>query len=66
MVLIGTDLYCVGHRSIGDLTATNRLSGHRHGDESWCAYWRWVNGRLAQFRISERSRHLSQHRVQSE
>ena len=29
--------------SIGDLTATNRLSGHRHGDEN---YWLRIRGGL--------------------
>ncbi len=44
MVLIMMPIFIVSAtESIGDLTATNRLSGHRHGDES---YWLRIRGGL--------------------
>ena len=44
IVLILMPIFIVSAtESIGDLTATNRLSGHRHGDES---YWLRIRGGL--------------------
>ena len=68
MVLIMMPIFIVSAtESIGDLTATNRLSGHRHGDES---YWLRIRGGLMGDSLNSglggRSRHLPQHHVQSE